>query len=47
LFFLKKFDENINYNFTYRNVWANRIKAIYKELGRMNDLRAITIQTHI
>lgn len=27
---LKKFDENINYDVVYSNIWANRITDIFK-----------------
>ncbi|HEC38740.1 hypothetical protein LCGC14_1823080 [marine sediment metagenome] len=39
---LKKFDENIDYNFAYSNVWANRITDIFELDEFMNSFKAIS-----
>ncbi len=39
---LKKFDENIDYNFAYSNVWANRITDMFELDEFINSFNAIS-----
>jgi len=39
---MKKFDENIQYNFAYSNCWSERIKDTFKISEFERDFKAIT-----
>ena len=39
---LKEFDENIDYNFAYSNIWANRITDIFELDEFINSFKAIS-----
>ena len=39
---LTNFDENLNYNFAYSNIWANRITDIFELDEFMNSFKAIS-----